>query len=268
MKNKFLKGLVTSFLLAVSGLANAGIIYVTNGDSSRLAIADTSSGTLIDTITTSRGAYPIAVQDSIWLGHLYGSNTASEYDLNGLSTGSTSTASMFSATDGASDGTMNYALTGVFSSNAQVISANKDWTNQQSMFSISSNSGRLVGITFDSVFDSFWISSAREIFQYSLTGDLISKFSHSAGDGGALAYDQETDSIWMVARGSGYTNGTLVQYNKSGSVLQTQFISGLSSNNWGAEFAMATTEVPEPSTLAVFALGLMGLASRKFKKQA
>jgi hypothetical protein len=26
-------------------------------------------------------------------------------------------------------------------------------------------------------------------------------------------------------------------------------------------------EVPEPSTLAIFALGLMGLASRRFKKQ-
>jgi hypothetical protein len=32
--------------------------------------------------------------------------------------------------------------------------------------------------------------------------------------------------------------------------------------NWGA------TEVPEPSTLAIFALGLMGLASRRFKKQS
>jgi hypothetical protein len=28
-----------------------------------------------------------------------------------------------------------------------------------------------------------------------------------------------------------------------------------------------TTQVPEPSTLAIFALGIMGLASRKFKKQ-
>lgn len=27
------------------------------------------------------------------------------------------------------------------------------------------------------------------------------------------------------------------------------------------------TEVPEPSTLAIFALGIMGLASRRFKKQ-
>tara|TARA_B110000503_G_scaffold56880_1_gene91053 strand:+ start:723 stop:1196 length:474 start_codon:yes stop_codon:yes gene_type:complete len=30
----------------------------------------------------------------------------------------------------------------------------------------------------------------------------------------------------------------------------------------------SSTSVPEPSTLAIFALGLMGLASRRFKKQA
>jgi len=32
-------------------------------------------------------------------------------------------------------------------------------------------------------------------------------------------------------------------------------------------FGTATTAVPEPSTLAIFALGIMGLASRRFKKQ-
>jgi hypothetical protein len=31
--------------------------------------------------------------------------------------------------------------------------------------------------------------------------------------------------------------------------------------------AGVTTSVPEPSTLAIFALGIMGLASRKFKKK-
>jgi hypothetical protein len=30
----------------------------------------------------------------------------------------------------------------------------------------------------------------------------------------------------------------------------------------------AATAVPEPSTLAIFALGIMGLASRRFKKQS
>jgi hypothetical protein len=30
----------------------------------------------------------------------------------------------------------------------------------------------------------------------------------------------------------------------------------------------ANSEVPEPSTLAIFALGIIGLASRRFKKQS
>jgi hypothetical protein len=33
-------------------------------------------------------------------------------------------------------------------------------------------------------------------------------------------------------------------------------------------FTPTETEVPEPSTLAIFALGMMGLASRRFKKQS
>lgn len=46
-------------------------------------------------------------------------------------------------------------------------------------------------------------------------------------------------------------------------------ISGVSSDlGRGARITLPTTEVPEPSTLAIFALGLMGLASRRFKKQA
>jgi len=42
-------------------------------------------------------------------------------------------------------------------------------------------------------------------------------------------------------------------------------INTLRSVNFGDE---QSSEIPEPSTLAIFALGMMGLASRKFKKQA
>jgi hypothetical protein len=39
--------------------------------------------------------------------------------------------------------------------------------------------------------------------------------------------------------------------------------------SWGQAFTIdAITAVPEPSTLAIFALGIMGLASRRFKKQS
>lgn len=34
------------------------------------------------------------------------------------------------------------------------------------------------------------------------------------------------------------------------------------------EITTTTTDVPEPSTLAIFALGMIGLASRRFKKQS
>lgn len=37
---------------------------------------------------------------------------------------------------------------------------------------------------------------------------------------------------------------------------------------WLKRKAVSYDEVPEPTTLAIFALGLMGLASRRFKKQS
>jgi len=44
-------------------------------------------------------------------------------------------------------------------------------------------------------------------------------------------------------------------------------ITGQGSSGWGLDnIEFTTTAVPEPSTLAIFALGLMGLASRRLKK--
>lgn len=37
---------------------------------------------------------------------------------------------------------------------------------------------------------------------------------------------------------------------------------------WAVDVKARSTDVPEPSTLAIFALGIMGLASRRFKKQS
>jgi hypothetical protein len=40
------------------------------------------------------------------------------------------------------------------------------------------------------------------------------------------------------------------------------------SHNLVGSYLVRTTDVPEPSTLAIFALGMIGLASRRFKKQS
>ena len=47
---------------------------------------------------------------------------------------------------------------------------------------------------------------------------------------------------------------------------ETGYSAAAISNVRGKTFE-PSTEVPEPSTLAVFALGLMGLAARRFKKK-
>lgn len=50
-------------------------------------------------------------------------------------------------------------------------------------------------------------------------------------------------------------------------IFSTNFNSSVPEINNGIYIVRDATSVPEPSTLAIFALGVMGLASRRFKKQ-
>lgn len=60
-------------------------------------------------------------------------------------------------------------------------------------------------------------------------------------------------------------NGIAMGTNSSAEYLSVNNVSqNLLASSWKA--AVAQTEVPEPSTLAIFALGIIGLASRRFKK--
>jgi hypothetical protein len=65
-------------------------------------------------------------------------------------------------------------------------------------------------------------------------------------------------------------NSGVVNFNNAGSGFYLQFASTRSElaafNGTNVVSQSATNNVPEPSTLAVFALGLMGLVSRRFKK--
>lgn len=240
-------------LLVASSSATAGLIdklFVTDGDRARLAIIEGTAATIK---TTYQRGFPLAVRDSIWLGDYSAPNPAVEYDLNGNATGNTmNTYTPVFGVDGAVNGATNYTLGNAFTTSATVYSAASDWSGMTALFTVSGFD--LVGITFDSVFDTLWISDQNSIYQYDLAGTLLSQFSHVGGRG-SLAYEAASDTLWYVTNFS----DTIRQYSKTGALLDTLQISGLTSNNWGAEFAAGSGSVPLPTPLALLGLGLAGI---------
>jgi len=211
--------------------AQTDTLYVTDGDSSRMAIVQ--GGTLQNVVTTHNKGYPIAVRNTIWIGDYNGTQPNSiEYNLAGAPTGNAVLYTPHFAVDGGVNGNKNYELGNAFSTSATVYSADPDWQNETPMFTVFGSD--LVGITFDTVNGTIWISDNTLIYEYDLAGNLVSEFAHSSGRG-CIAYEPSSDTIWYVTNGS----NTITQYSKIGLVMQTLQISGLASNNWGAEFAIS-----------------------------
>lgn len=244
--------LVALALGAVVAAFGQTTLYFTNGDASSLQAVNVTTGQLSFSVTTHSLGYPIVVRDSIWLGHRDNNLTAREYALvDGTPTGNTATLSgnnFGNFVDGAVVGSFNYTIV-AFSSSGTVYRANSDWTDPVSVFTV--NGSDLVGITFDNSSGNLWISDQSTIYQYTLTGSLVSQFTHSGGRG-SLAYQASTDTLWYVPNS---TSSPLLQYGKDGQLLQSLAVAGRSGNVWGAEFQA----IPEPSTYALLALGLGAL---------
>ncbi len=209
-------------------------LYITDGDEEQMAIVQ--GGVLIEIVPTHKKGYPIAVNDSVWIGDYSGHQPYSiEYDVDGKPTGNFGEYDSVLAVDGASDGTRNFQLGGAFGAYAKVYSADEDWQNERYMFRASGSD--MVGITYDSVNQSIWVSDKNEFYEYNLDGKRISRFEHSSGRG-CIAYETTTDTIWFITNSS----ERITQYSKTGEVLQVLSITGLIGNNWGAEFAPNSVE--------------------------
>jgi hypothetical protein len=107
-------------------------------------------------------------------------------------------------------------------------------------------------ISFDSTLNNFWFADAAGwngpnggdgAYGFALIGSAVTT---------AYALSEGNNLAWVV--------------DTPNSVAAPAY-PGLSMNNsWSLNVVQAT--VPEPTTLAIFSLGLMGLASRRFKKQS
>ena len=216
-------------LAGTAANAQTSTLYVTDGDSSRMAIVQGGIATIV---TTHNKGYPIAVNGSVWIGDYNGTqpNTI-EYDLAGTATGNFAPYSAVFAVDATTDGTRAYQLGNAFNTSSTVYSLNADLSGAPTaMFNVSGSD--IVGITYDNASGNIWVSDRTTMFQYTTGGSLVSSFAHSSGRG-CIAYEAATDTLWYVTNGS----NNITQYSKTGSLLQTVSVPNLASNNWGAEFA-------------------------------
>jgi hypothetical protein len=137
---------------------------------------------------------------------------------------------------------------------------NGNWDNINQYIGLNSNLGAMT-ITFDSLvsevlaFVSYAshasVGSIASISVYNLNGDILESFDLNSVHG-ATAIDQGWDYGFKrntaEIKSIKFTNAYIV------------------ASNLRTFSDVSTTPVPEPTTLAAFALGLLGLASRRFKQ--
>ena len=118
------------------------------------------------------------------------------------------------------------------------------------------------GFKFTNVSDSndMYLSIWDEAIGSKSVNDLSSLFTQSWDLASGNQWSDTTSQNWLVARGVSLANGV---YNVT-TVNPTAV-----DMPWSPlpQVTITGVSVPEPSTLAIFALGILGLASRRFKKQ-
>jgi hypothetical protein len=247
MSIRFLKGAAMAVVcLTVVSRVNAQSTpyYIAAGDQTLMTVVQ--GGTIVDTFSIPFLGYPIAVQNTIWLGHRDDAG-ATEFSLAGIPTGNTSSGgnNFFQLLDGTTNGINNFGVECCGSPNSVTI-ANLDWSNQTPLFTVP-NGENGEGITYDPTTGHLFVGTFNSIlYELDLAGNVINTFpSLPSVRFSSLAYERATDTLW-TARGQ-----TVWQLSKTGVVLQSFTVNGSFQNNYGGE--MPFSRVPEPSLLTLLA---------------
>lgn len=305
MKNKFLKGIVASFALAVSGIANAGLIefdYTGSLDSWTVTESGTYRVTAIGgqgghgtidnrSYVGGRGAqisgtFDLLAGDSFWIA-VGGMGSSFPNQYNGGGGGG----SFFVGFDdnpllisGGGGGIRSYAGQNGFDASITEYGALSSGSNSSGIFTLKTDD---LGLGGDSLSFSWGAGGAG--FYGNGANDSSFGLGGSSWANGLLGgtgnYDSGCNSRGGFGGGGsgsgcgggggggGYSGGDGGFIGGGGGSFNSGYdqyaLAGVGYGNGSLTIErLDIVDVPEPSTVAVFALGLLGLASRKFKKQA
>lgn len=245
---------------AVAGLA-AGVsaqtqpYYITDGDANTMFIVQ--GGSLQATKATYNLGYPIAVRNTIWLGHRDDAG-AFEYDLFGDATGGSSAGGngFSQLLDGTAGIANNYGIECCGGTNSVTI-ADPDWSNQKVLFNLPGGSEG-VGIAYATSTGTLFTMEyfSMTVTEYDLNGNPLNSWNYANQSETALAYEASTNTLWTAQNSS----NLIRQYALDGTPLQTITVAGLGNfgNVWGGEM-----QIPAPGSLALLALGGLMLRRRR-----
>jgi hypothetical protein len=256
-------------LMAAAAQVRAGTVqpyWLTAGDQSKIYVV--LGSTIVNTITTPAAPdheYPIAVSDTIRTYAGIGTWFGREYLPDGTLTGNTYTnpGDFYGTWDGTTDAaSYNYALQ---QGTGKVVRYDRNWANASVLFTAGfAGDFDWGGITFDSSNDTLWVNrrgSDPQFRNYALDGTLLSSFTLTGLYGNwGLAYEESTDTLWSLGT-FGIDSREILNISKTGSVLESIFVPGLTGNILGGEMPIqGPSAVPEPSSLALFGFAVLGIA--------
>jgi len=110
-------------------------------------------------------------------------------------------------------------------------------------------------------------SNVNNLFSLDLNGDLTLTLGGGHNNNGHLTW-REGDNMVQIAQSIAVNSGYYsLAIEKNGDYRNTQN-PNFTNDFVGVARTAGIPAIPEPSTLAIFAIGMLGLASRRFKKKS
>lgn len=255
MNIKMLKAALAGLVLSVSGFANAGIIYTTvSGNGFGTIDTETGATTLIGNSGYS-GTYGNAFDLD---GSLFATITNNSLATVNMTTGVSTIIGAFGTGIYAIDFDTYGNLFGL-GTNGDLYQINK--TNAAKTLIGNTGFNGAMDIAFDSLNNLYATTSGRLYTVDVNTGGTLTNVGISSGSATMGLMFDENDVLWASTYSSSSNWYTV---NTSTGLANLEYSNKLSFAHGGDIYVAAS--VPEPSTLTIFALGIMGLASRRFKK--